>query len=60
MILPSINGDTGGPSWNIIVTLGLDVGRLAGWASPNLQGQEGLRGRIHAKESQAAKLSTDS
>lgn len=55
-ILPSINGDIGVPSWDIIVTLGLDKGGLAGWASLNLLGQEGLKVRTHAKESQAAKV----
>lgn len=27
---PSINEDTRGPNWNIIATLGLDKGELAG------------------------------
>lgn len=55
-ILPSLNVNIGVPSWDIIETLGLDEGGLAGWASPNLLGEEGLRVKTHAKESQAAKV----
>lgn len=55
-ILPSINGDIGVSSCDITVTLGLDEGGLAGWASLNLLGQEGLRVSTHAKRVKQPRL----